>query len=87
MIVGSLLPGAANDWIGASASEAGARTRPPGYSHRRIHVLTCGAACCLVGLLALNRREELLAAGEVLAIGCLIDLAQDHVYSQGNLFA
>jgi hypothetical protein len=49
-------------------------------------VLTFGSTCLLVGLLAWNKREELQAAGEVLAIGCLIEVAQDILYSHGKLF-
>jgi hypothetical protein len=86
VIVGSLLPGSAKERIGASTSEARPRTRQDGYRHRFVHVLTFGSTCLLVSLLAWNRREELQAAGEVLVIGCLIELAQDIVYLHGNLF-
>jgi hypothetical protein len=37
-------------------------------------------------MLAWNRREELEAAGEVLALGCLLELAQDVMYSNGKIF-
>jgi hypothetical protein len=61
-------------------------TPQAGYRHRLIHVLTFGSAGFLVSLLAWNRREEFQAAGEVLAIGCLVELAQDILYSHGKLF-
>lgn len=61
-------------------------TRRYDYRHRLVHVLTFGSTCLLVGLLTWNKREELQAAGEVLAIGCLIEVAQDILYSHGKLF-
>jgi hypothetical protein len=86
LIVGSLPPGSAKERIGASTSEAESMTYRAGYRHRLIHVLTFGSARFLVSLLAWNRREESQAAGEVSAIGCLVELTQDIFYSHGNLF-
>jgi hypothetical protein len=38
----------------------------------------------LVSLLACDRREELQAAGETMAVGILVELAQDIVYAHGR---
>jgi len=86
VVAGSLLPGSAKQWIGASKQETAARTRQTGYRHRLIHILTFGSTYLLLGLLTCNKREELQAAGEVLAIGFLIELAQDVLYSNGKFF-
>jgi hypothetical protein len=40
----------------------------------------------VLSLLAAGWREELEAAGEVLAIGCIVELAQYFVYSHRQVF-
>ncbi len=45
-----------------------------------------GSSCFLLCLLAIDRREEWQAAGEVLAIGCIVEVIQDFVFSHGTIF-
>ena len=40
----------------------------------------------MLSLLATGRREELEAAGEVLAVGCIVEVIQYFVYSHRHLF-
>ena len=40
----------------------------------------------MLGLLATSRKEELEAAAEVIAVGCIVELVQYFVYSHGQLF-
>lgn len=86
VIVGSLLPGDLKEKIGTNPPKG---VEPVGYEgtrHRVIHVCVFGSSYFLLSLLAWNRREELQAAGEVLALGCLIELLQDLVYAHGKVF-
>jgi hypothetical protein len=54
--------------------------------HRLIHFVAFGSGFLVLSLLATGRREELEAAGEVLAIGCIIELTQYFVYSHRHVF-
>jgi len=54
--------------------------------HRLIHIFAFGSSFYLLSLLATRRREELEAAGEVMAIGCFVELIQYFVYSHDRGF-
>ena len=45
-----------------------------------------GSSWFLVSLLTRNNREALEAVGEIMAVGVLVELAQDALYSQGRVF-
>ena len=86
IVVGSLLPGPAKVQLGtmpAKPAHGGSRVT---MQHRLMHGLAFGSAWLLVSFLTVSNREALLAAGEVLAVGFLIELAQDIVYSHGKTF-
>lgn len=86
IIVGSLLPGGAKQQLGASSGNAPHLAGLPKLKHRLLHVASFGSSCFLVSLLAINRREELQVAIEVLGVGFLVELAQDVIYSHGKIF-
>jgi hypothetical protein len=54
--------------------------------HRLIHFVAFGSSFLVLSLLATGRREELETAAEVLAIGCIVELAQYFVYSHRQVF-
>lgn len=85
VIVGSLLPGPVKENLGAVQIRAQVADDLK-IRHRLIHLLAFGSSYFLLSLLAWNRREELETAGEVLAVGCLVELAQDVMYSHGEFF-
>ena len=83
VVVGSLLPGPAKATFGATPHAVNRRVN---YKHRALHVLTFGSTYFLVSLLALDAWDEIAAAGEVLALAGLIELAQDILYAHGKTF-
>jgi hypothetical protein len=86
VVVASLLPGSAKAEFGTPASGRAHAVQHPRLEHRLVHVFAFGSSCFLLTLLAMNRREQLQAAGEVLLVGCLVELAQDVMYSHGKIF-
>jgi hypothetical protein len=84
VIVGSLLPGSARVTLHASAS-----TRPQfryTLTHRLIHFAAFGSSFLVLSLLATERRLQLEAAVEVMAIGCIVEVIQYFVYSHRQVF-
>src|SRR5450432_231467 len=79
IVIGSLLPGHSKESLGASTHKAVQNAGYVKIKHRVIHAFAFGTSCFLVSLLARNRREEFQAAGEALALGFLVELAQDIV--------
>jgi hypothetical protein len=83
VIVGSLLPGSIKVMLRASEGKS-TYSRNALTRHRLIHFFAFGSSFFLLSLLATGSREELEAAGEVMAIGCIVELAQylisDHRY-------
>jgi hypothetical protein len=84
VIVGSLLPGSAKITLFASESEHMQSGNAVTSKHRLIHFFAFGSSFFLLSLLAAGRREQLEAAGEVMAIGCMIELIQYFAYSHGH---
>ena len=89
VIVGSLLPGSAK--IGLHASEdrramhTHARTAVA-IRHRLVHLFAFGSSFLVLSALATRKREQLEAAAEILAIGCIVELTQYFVYSHRLVF-
>jgi hypothetical protein len=84
VIVGSLLPGSARVKLHASES-----TRPQfryTLTHRLIHFVAFGSSFWVLNFVATKRREQVGAAAEVMAIGCIIELTQYYVYSHLKVF-
>jgi hypothetical protein len=86
VIVGSLLPGSAKASLRASEDHLNQLSSTVHMKHRLIHFFAFGSSFLALGLLAQCRREELEAAGEVVAVGCLVELTQCVVYSHGQIF-
>ena len=85
IVIGSLLPGPSKERLGASTHKAVQNAGYVKIKHRVIHAFAFGTSCFLVSLLARNRREEFQAAGEALALGFFVELAQDIVYAHGRV--
>jgi hypothetical protein len=85
IVVGSLLPGPSKERLGASTHKPVQNAEYVKIKHRVIHAFAFGTSCFLVSLLACNRREEFQAAGETMAVGFLVELAQDMVYAHGRV--
>jgi hypothetical protein len=86
VIVGSLLPGSAKATLHASERKPTQFGNMGNAKHRLIHFIAFGSSFLVLSLLATGRREQLEAAGEVLAIGCIVELAQYFMYSHRHVF-
>jgi hypothetical protein len=86
VIAGSLLPGSASVHFHASENETAQVRQRANLAHRFIHFVAFGSSFLVLSLLATGRREELEAAFEVMAIGCIIELIQYLVYSHRQVF-
>lgn len=86
VIVGSLLPGSAKVFLHASESKPTQFRGTANLTHRLIHFVAFGSSFLVLSLLATGRRKQLEAAGEVMAIGCFIELTQYFAYSHRQLF-
>jgi hypothetical protein len=86
VMVGSLLPGSGKEKLGLRTGKTAHVVGHLTIKHRLIHVFAFGSSCLLVSLLARNNREELQAAGEMLAVGFLAELGQYVAYSHGKVF-
>jgi hypothetical protein len=84
VIIGSLLPGSAKITLLASDSNHMQSRNAVTSKHRLIHFFAFGSSFFLLSLLAAGRREQLEAAGEVMAIGCMVELIQYFAYSHGH---
>jgi hypothetical protein len=74
--VGSLLPASAKITFHASESKHTHFGSSINLKHRLIHFVAFGSSFLVLSLLATGSREELQAAGEVMVIGCFVELAQ-----------
>ncbi len=81
VIVGSLLPGSAKATLRGSESKHIHARSAVSLKHRLLHFFAFGSSFFVLSRLAIGRREELQAAGEVMTIGCLVELAQYFIYS------
>ena len=86
VIVGSLLPGSAKITLHASEHKPTHSKHVITTRHRLIHFVAFGSSFLVLSLLATGKREELEAAGEVLAIGCILEVIQYFVYSRRQVF-
>jgi len=80
VIVGSLLPGPAKAILHVSQGGPPRFRSSVDLKHRLIHFAAFGSSLIVLSLLANGRREQLKAAGEVMIIGCLVELAQYFIY-------
>jgi hypothetical protein len=86
VIVGSLLPGSAKITLYASESGSPQFRHTPNLTHRLIHFVAFGSSFLVLSLLATGRREQSEAGGDVLAIGCIVEVIQYFVYSHRQVF-
>lgn len=70
------MPGSAKVALRGSESKHTHSRNSVSLKHRLIHFVAFGSSFLVLSLLATGRREELEAAGEVMAIGCIVELAQ-----------
>jgi hypothetical protein len=88
VIVGSLVPSSVRVYLNANQGRhAHAHSRNTvSMRHRFIHLFAFGSSFFLLSLLATSRREEVEAAGEVMAVGCLVELTQYFLYPYRHVF-
>jgi len=86
VIVGSLMPGSAKVMLRGSESKHIHSRSSTGLRHRLLHFVAFGSSFLVLSLLATGKREELKAAGEVMAIGCIVELAQYFIYAPRHFF-
>jgi hypothetical protein len=86
VIVGSLMPGPGKEKFGLTARKIAHAQRHIPSRHRLVHMFAFGSSWFLVSLLARNSREALEGVGEIMAVGFLVELAQDVLYSHGRVF-
>jgi hypothetical protein len=86
VIVGSLLPGSAKVVLHASANKRTHTRAAVGTAHRFVHFFAFGSSFLVLSLLANKIREELEAALEILAIGCIVEVVQFFVYDHRQGF-
>jgi hypothetical protein len=86
VIVGSLMPGPGKEKLGLSIGKIAHAEGHVPSRHRLVHMFAFGSSWVLVSLLARNNREELEAAGEIMTVGFLVELAQYVLYSHGRVF-
>jgi len=86
VIVGSLLPGSAKVRLHVSEIKTKHSRNLVSISHRWTHIVTFGSSFLVLSLLAAGKREELKAAGEIMIISCVVELAQYFVYSHRQVF-
>lgn len=86
VIIGSLLPGKYKEKISPNQPGRAHAQQHGGNNHRIIHLFAFGSSFFLLSFLAADRREQLQAAAEVMALGCIIEVLQDFLYLHGKLF-
>ena len=86
VIAGSLMPSPGKEKLGLRPVKTAHAQRHIASRHRLAHMFAFGSSWFLVSLLAFNNREALEAAGEILAVGFLVELTQFVVYSHGHMF-
>ena len=86
VIVGSLLPASEKAKLHTNEGPPGQHDSEANTKHRFIHFLAFGSSFVVLSLLATGRREQLEAAGEVMLIGCIVEVIQYFAYSHQQLF-